>query len=152
MRCTCRRFGCVGSCATRDRCLTVTPECTSPSTPSPASRLMLSRFGLVNEYAPLLLTAVTTAFMLGPLLPSRQTSHVTHEEPASHIGGPEPQQPGVPGGPTPTGRGAGTLRRLTFAPSHGSPRALSALAGIPQAGGQALLGRGPLLSQDREVH
>src|SRR6185312_3315453 len=57
-----RRFGWAGSRATRERCLTVTPACTSPSTPRPASKVMESRLGLVNEYSPLLLTAVTVAF------------------------------------------------------------------------------------------
>src|SRR4051812_37525246 len=59
MRCTCRRFGCEGSLRIRLRCFTVVPACTSPSTPSPASSVTLSRFGLVNEYTPLLLTVLT---------------------------------------------------------------------------------------------
>ena len=33
MRCTWRRFGVLGSRATRERCFTVAPECASPSTP-----------------------------------------------------------------------------------------------------------------------
>ena len=42
-----RRFGWLGSRATRLRCLTVTPECTSPSTPLPASRVILATTGLL---------------------------------------------------------------------------------------------------------
>ncbi len=91
MRCTWRRFGWVGSCAIRERCLTVTPAWMSPSTPSPASRVMLSRFGLVNEYSPLLLTAVTVALM--PSAPFR--SAVIHQEPNRSVA-PPPAPRGTP--------------------------------------------------------
>lgn len=73
----------VGSCATRERCLTVTRACTSPSTPSPASNMMLPRLGLVNEYSLLLLTAVPV-----PLIPRpRSVAMIRHEpspRPSAH--------------------------------------------------------------------
>ena len=59
-RCTWRRLGWAGSRATRERCFTVAPACASPSTPSPASRRMVSRFRLLKVWPVLTLTAVTT--------------------------------------------------------------------------------------------
>src|SRR5260370_24571739 len=44
----------------RDRCLTVSPPCASPSTPYPARNWMLSWFGLISVCVALRLTAVTT--------------------------------------------------------------------------------------------
>jgi hypothetical protein len=69
MRCTCRRFGCVGSRATRLRCLTVAPACASPSTPSPATRRMCSRPRFVNACVALQLTAITTPVTQSVTLP-----------------------------------------------------------------------------------
>src|SRR4051794_8008290 len=64
MRWTWRKFGCVGSAATRERCLTVSPRWASPSTPNPAkSRISLCR-GLPNVCLGLLLTASTRAFSI----------------------------------------------------------------------------------------
>jgi len=62
MRWTCLRLGWDGSAATRERCLTVVPECASPSTPSPAKSFMDWHVCLENECVSLLLTDVTRAF------------------------------------------------------------------------------------------
>jgi hypothetical protein len=59
MRCTWRRFGWLGSRATRDRCCTVTPRCASPSTPRPASSWIRSRPGLLKACVRSALTAAT---------------------------------------------------------------------------------------------
>src|SRR6478609_2158142 len=67
MRWTWRRFGWLGSRATRERCFTVTPEWMSPSTPRPARRVMDSRLGLLKLYSPLLLTATTRGCPMAPL-------------------------------------------------------------------------------------
>src|SRR5271165_6552910 len=60
-RCTWRRLGCVGSRATRERCLTVTPRCASPATPRPSSRRMLSCVGLLKRCCGQQATATTLA-------------------------------------------------------------------------------------------
>lgn len=56
-------MGWEGSFLIRKRCFTVGPPCTSPSTPNPASKVMLSRFGLLNAHVPLLLTAAIVLLM-----------------------------------------------------------------------------------------
>ena len=61
IRYTWRRLGSLGSRATRERCLIVSPKCASPSTPSPARSRMVSLFGLIRVCVALRLTAVTTS-------------------------------------------------------------------------------------------
>src|SRR3954452_9846248 len=61
MRCTWRKLGCLGSRATRERCLTVEPRCASPSTPRPAMSRMLLSAGFEKPCVALRLTAATTA-------------------------------------------------------------------------------------------
>jgi hypothetical protein len=58
-RWTCRRFGCVGSVATRERCCTVTPKCTSSRTPCPATSSTPATSSLENLWTELRWTATT---------------------------------------------------------------------------------------------
>jgi len=53
----------VGSFRTRERCLTFSPMCASPSTPSPTARRIEAVVGLVKEWVPLRLTAMIVGFM-----------------------------------------------------------------------------------------
>src|SRR5688572_17621728 len=59
MRWTCRRFGRLGSRATRERCFTVSPACASPSTPRPASKRIESAGFLLKLWVGLRWTART---------------------------------------------------------------------------------------------
>lgn len=68
IRCTCRRFCCIGFRATRDRCLTVTPACASPSTPRPSMRRRLCSVVLLNVCSSALATA-TISPGTSPFLP-----------------------------------------------------------------------------------
>src|SRR5687767_1025413 len=77
IRCTWRRLGWLGSRATRERCLTVAPECASPSTPRPARRRMDAPFGLVSVCAGLELTAVTVPFIDRLPFPGRSAAERT---------------------------------------------------------------------------
>src|SRR4051794_17050415 len=63
IRCTWRRFGCVGSRATRERCFTVAPACASPSTPSPSSSRTTARVRLLNSCDGVAATATTSALL-----------------------------------------------------------------------------------------
>jgi len=62
--------------ATRERCLTVTPRCASPSTPSPVRTRIAGWFGLRIVWVPLLLTAVTTP-LIGQTPPLSQSPDAT---------------------------------------------------------------------------
>ena len=53
MRWTWRRFGWVGSRATRDRCCTVVPACASPSTPRPSTSRIVAQVPLASVCAEL---------------------------------------------------------------------------------------------------
>jgi len=70
MKWTCRRFGWVGSAATRERCWTVTPECASPCTPSPGNSTISSTRTLLKRCSSSRHTATTRASSRSVTIPS----------------------------------------------------------------------------------
>src|SRR4051812_48468798 len=99
MRCTCRRLGCVGSRATRERCCTVSPACASPSTPRPASRRTAPWFSLLKACIALRLTAVTVPPIASPGIVDSELGDGEHvavrvvepRDPRAGGRGPDPQ-------------------------------------------------------------